>query len=45
LEASTSYTDSGVQSGQTYFYVVTAVNSSNAESAYSDQVTFVIPNP
>ena len=38
-----SYTDSTVQSGKTYYYVVTAVNSSSVESTYSNQVTAVIP--
>ena len=43
LEAATSYTDLNVQAGQTYYYVVTAVNSSGVESAYSSQVTATIP--
>lgn len=38
-----SYRDSSVQSGQTYYYVVTALNSSNQESAYSSVVTAVVP--
>jgi hypothetical protein len=38
-----AYTDSSVQSGQTYFYVVTAVNSSNQESLYSSEVAAIIP--
>ena len=33
----TTYTDSNVQSGQTYYYVVTALDSSNNESVYSNQ--------
>jgi hypothetical protein len=41
--ASTSYSDSTVASGQVYYYVVTAVNSSNIESAYSSQVSVTIP--
>jgi hypothetical protein len=41
--ASTSYTDSEVQAGQTYYYVVTSVNSANEESAYSVQTTATIP--
>ena len=39
----TAYTDSSVQSGQTYYYVTTAVDSSNVESAYSNQATAAIP--
>ena len=41
--SSSSYTDASVQPGRTYYYVVTAVNSSNQESAYSSEVTAVIP--
>jgi Abnormal spindle-like microcephaly-assoc'd, ASPM-SPD-2-Hydin len=37
-----TYTDSSIQSG-TYYYVVTSVDSSNVESAYSSTVTAVIP--
>ena len=45
LEASTAYTDSTVQSGTTYYYVVTAVDSSGAESSYSNEATAVVPTP
>jgi hypothetical protein len=37
------YADGTVSSGKTYYYVVTAVNSSGEESAHSGQVTAVIP--
>jgi fibronectin type 3 domain-containing protein len=40
---STSYIDTTVQAGHTYYYVVTAVNSSNQESAYSSEVTALVP--
>lgn len=42
---STSFTDSTVQSGQniTYYYVVTAVDSTGAESSDSNQVTATVP--
>jgi hypothetical protein len=40
---STAYTDSSVQSGQTYYYVTTAVDASNVESTYSNQATASIP--
>jgi hypothetical protein len=43
LNATTSYTDSSVQSGQTYDYVTTAVDSNNMESTYSNQATAAIP--
>jgi hypothetical protein len=39
----TNYTDSSVQSATTYYYVATAVDSSNVESAYSNQATAAIP--
>jgi hypothetical protein len=42
-DANLAYTDSAIASGQTYFYVVTAVDSSNVESAYSNEVSAVIP--
>jgi hypothetical protein len=42
-DATTSYTDNSVQSGLTYEYVTTAVDSSNVESAYSNPATAVIP--
>jgi hypothetical protein len=41
----TSYVDANVSSGQTYFYVVTAVDGRNKKSAYSTQATAVIPTP
>jgi len=43
VDASTAYTDNSAQSGQTYYYVTTAVDASNVESAYSNQVTASIP--
>jgi hypothetical protein len=44
-DASTSYSDSAVQAGQTYFYVVTAVDGSGNESVYSNQAQAVVPTP
>ncbi|MCL5670044.1 MAG: IPT/TIG domain-containing protein [Acidobacteria bacterium] len=41
----TAYTDNNAQAGQTYFYVTTAVNSSNQESAYSNQSQTTVPSP
>ncbi len=38
-----TYTDSTVQSGTTYFYVTTAVDSSGSESANSNEVIAAIP--
>jgi fibronectin type 3 domain-containing protein len=40
-----SYTDSAVSGGQTYYYVVTAVDSTGTESTYSNQVQAVVPSP
>jgi fibronectin type 3 domain-containing protein len=45
LGAVTNFTDTTVASGQTYYYVVTAVNSSNQESSYSNQAQAVISVP
>jgi hypothetical protein len=44
-EPGTSYVDNSVSTGQTYYYVVTAVDSSGTESVYSNQVQAVIPSP
>ena len=45
LVAVTNYSDGSVQAGQTYYYVATAVDASNDESAYSNQTTAVVPTP
>ena len=45
LAAATSYTDLTVQAGQTYYYVATAVDNNNQESAYSAEVKAVVPAP
>jgi Abnormal spindle-like microcephaly-assoc'd, ASPM-SPD-2-Hydin len=44
-DVSTSYTDDSVTAGQTYYYVVTAVDGGGTESVYSNQVQAVIPTP
>ena len=41
----TSFSDNNVQAGQTYFYVTTAVDSSNVESGYSNQAQAIVPSP
>jgi len=41
--ATTDYTDLSVMSGDTYYYVVTAFDSSNEQSPYSNQAAAVIP--
>lgn len=45
LQSGTAYTDSTVQSGMTYFYMVRAVDTAGAESANSNVATAVIPTP
>ena len=42
LITNTAYSDSTVQSGSTYYYVVTAVNSSGMESGFSAAVQAII---
>jgi hypothetical protein len=44
-DASTTYTDSTVLAGSTYYYVVTAIDGNGNESTYSNQAQAVIPNP
>ncbi len=41
--SSTSFTDSSVTPGQTYYYVATEVDTTGAESAYSSEVSATIP--
>jgi len=43
LVLATDYTDSTVQSGTTYYYVTTAVDSSGIESVYSNEASAVVP--
>jgi hypothetical protein len=45
LTPSTSYVDSSVQGGQTYYYVSTAIEPGGKESTYSNQMRAVIPSP
>ena len=40
-----AFTDNTVNSGATYYYVVTAVAADGTESSFSSQVQAVIPNP
>jgi fibronectin type 3 domain-containing protein len=44
-DATTAYQDNNVTAGQTYDYVVTAVNSEGQESSYSNMVQVTIPSP
>jgi len=43
LDSGLGFTDTTVQSGTTYYYVTTAVDASNNESAFSNEVPAVIP--
>ena len=43
VATATSFTDTNVQLGQTYYYVLTAVDASGNESGYSSPVSAVIP--
>jgi Abnormal spindle-like microcephaly-assoc'd, ASPM-SPD-2-Hydin/Protein of unknown function (DUF1573) len=43
LVGSTAYTDSNVQSGTTYFYVTTAVDSNGNESNNSNEASALVP--
>jgi Abnormal spindle-like microcephaly-assoc'd, ASPM-SPD-2-Hydin len=43
MVSNTSYIDSNVTGGQTYYYVATEVDSTGTESGYSSEVSAVIP--
>jgi fibronectin type 3 domain-containing protein len=45
VHPNTLYFDKTVTSGNTYYYVTTAVDSSGMESTYSNEVKAVIPKP
>jgi hypothetical protein len=45
LVAGVTYSDSAVQAGQIYYYVCTAVDTSNNESAYSSPASATVPTP
>ena len=45
LNPAMSFSDSTVQSGQSYYYATTAVDTSGVESTYSNQVQVVVPIP
>jgi ASPM-SPD-2-Hydin domain-containing protein len=42
--AGITYTDSGLFTGSTYFYVVTSVDGAGFESVYSNETSAVLPN-
>jgi fibronectin type 3 domain-containing protein len=43
--AGVTYTDTAVQAGVTYFYVVTAVDANGNESAFSNEASVTVPTP
>ncbi len=45
IQPGPTFTDSSVNSGSTYYYVATSVDENSTESAFSDQVAAVVPNP
>lgn len=45
LNSDTSYTDTTVTAGQTYFYIAKAVDGNDMESGSSNQVQVAVPNP
>jgi Abnormal spindle-like microcephaly-assoc'd, ASPM-SPD-2-Hydin len=45
LVAGTNFTDANAQSGQNYFYVVTAVDGQGLESVSSNEVPVTVPTP
>lgn len=45
LNADLTFTDNNVTAGQTYFYVVRAVDGNDVESANSNEVQAIIPTP
>jgi len=44
IDASTTYSDSSVQSGQNYYYVTTSVSSTGTQSSYSNEIQVAIPS-
>ncbi len=43
LDPTTAYTDGSVASGQTYYYVVTALGTNSVESGYSNETVATVP--
>jgi Abnormal spindle-like microcephaly-assoc'd, ASPM-SPD-2-Hydin len=44
-DAATTYTDTAISAGQTYYYLTTAINSAGEESTYSNEVGVTVPTP
>jgi hypothetical protein len=45
LDPTTTYTDSSVSAGQTYYYVATSVDGNGHESPFSNETQAVVPTP
>jgi hypothetical protein len=45
LQSDRVFTDSNVQAGQKYFYVVTSVDANNVESNFSNEAVATVPTP
>jgi fibronectin type 3 domain-containing protein len=45
VNVATSFTDTNVVAGSTYYYTVTAVDAASSESTYSDEVSATVPTP
>ena len=45
LNTTATFTDSSVQSGQTYYYSTTAVDANGNESIHSNEIQVVVPTP
>lgn len=45
VQPTTSFSDTSVVAGATYFYVVTAVDSNSQESPFSNEANAVVPTP
>ena len=45
VQPGTSYIDSAIQAGQTYFYVVKAIDADFVESDPTDEAVAIIPTP
>ena len=41
----TSYVDTSVSAGQTYYYVATAAGQGSVQSGYSNQASAMVPSP
>jgi fibronectin type 3 domain-containing protein len=45
VQSSTTFTDTSVRAGNTYFYAVTAVDANSVESNFSNEAEAIVPSP